>query len=255
MALESDHLAEGLAPDVLDDRDGPARRLSPNELDALARAAVGRALPGKARSSRRKLQALLIAAALSIAGVSAAVFGARVSDGERSPSVPDGARATPPAERAEPERAPAPSPPEPTASSEAKTPSNSAPAARAPSAADLLKTANELRGQGRWADAERVYSEVAARGGTTGPIAALAAASLRLEHLGDPKGALRLYESALRASSVSAEAELGIANSYRALGDRDGEIRTLRRLVAAYPNAAFRERVEARLRALEAQKP
>jgi tetratricopeptide (TPR) repeat protein len=76
-----------------------------------------------------------------------------------------------------------------------------------------------------------------------------------LEHLGDPKGALRLYQSALRASSLSAEAELGIANSYRALGDRDGEIRTLERLVIAYPNAAFREQVEARLRTLEAKKP
>jgi tetratricopeptide (TPR) repeat protein len=120
-----------------------------------------------------------------------------------------------------------------------------------------LKTANQLRRQGRWADAERAYSEVLVTYGATaqGPVAALAAASLRLEHLGDPQGALRLYQTALRSSSLSAEAELGIANCYRALGDRDAEMRALRRLVATHPHAAFHERAAARLRALEAGKP
>jgi tetratricopeptide (TPR) repeat protein len=257
MALESDRLAEGIAPGALDDHDGPAKRLTPGELDAAVSAAVSRALPPKTHLSRRTVQALLIAATLCLAGVSAALIAARAFDDDRSPPASDPARGAPPAERSEPRISPAPSHPELVASSEVRAPSEGESGARAPSAADLLKAANELRRQGRWAEAERAYSQVATRYGATGqgPVAALAAASLRLEHLGDPKGALRLYQSALGASSLSAEAELGIANSYRALGDRDAELRTLRRLASAYPNAAFHERVEARLRALETGKP
>jgi tetratricopeptide (TPR) repeat protein len=121
------------------------------------------------------------------------------------------------------------------------------------SAADSLKAANELRRQGRWAEAENAYSEIARGypGSSQGSVAALAAASLRLEHLNDARGALALYQASLRTAGLSAEAELGIANCYRALGERDKEIAALKRLVSAYPKALFRKRVQSRLKALQ----
>ena len=125
------------------------------------------------------------------------------------------------------------------------------------SAADLLKAANQLRRQGQWAEAERAYANIARHYGASaqGPVAALAAASLRLEHLSDPRGALRLYQSAKKAPSLSAEAELGVANCYRALGDREAEIAALRRVTAAHPEALFHDRAVRRLQTLESQTP
>jgi hypothetical protein len=64
-----------------------------------------------------------------------------------------------------------------------------------------------------------------------------------------------LYQAALRASSLAAEAQLGIADCYRALGDRGAEIAALRRLSAEHPEALFHERALHRLQALEAGKP
>jgi tetratricopeptide (TPR) repeat protein len=86
-------------------------------------------------------------------------------------------------------------------------------------------------------------------------VAALAAASLHLEHLNDAHGALALYQRSLRTSGLSAEAELGIANCYRALADREREIAALRRLITAYPGSLFHERAARRLQALQATRP
>jgi tetratricopeptide (TPR) repeat protein len=258
MPVNSDPPLEGVLLEPLDDRDGPARRISAEEFDAAVEAAVDRALLPRRRLGR-KLPLLLAAAALCVTGLSAALFVTRPPWAGFSSSA-----STPPAARDT--RAPGVTPPvasnppaasaEPPAVAPVKAQGPAA-SARSPSAADLLQTANQLRRLGRWAEAERTYAQVASSyGGTSqGPVAALAAASLRLEHLGDPRGALRLYQTARRVSSLAAEAELGIANSYRALGEREAEIGALRRVVSAYPQAMFREQAAARLKALEAGKP
>lgn len=153
----------------------------------------------------------------------------------------------------EPERLPV----EETPSTPGTTGGESASKARTTSAVDALQAANKLRRQGRWADAARAYAQIANdRSGTAqGSVAALAAASLRLEHLNDPRGALRLYQTATHDSDLAAEAQLGIADCYHALGDRDAEMGTLRRLISAYPDALSRERAAQRLQALQSAKP
>lgn len=275
MSANFDSLSEGGGLERLDEGAGPARRLSAEESEAAVQAALERAFPvRRAPFLRRRLSLLLIAAALGVTGLSAALvltqrarLGAPVTKIGPLPvgvSAQQAPRAKPgPQREAQPSSNPEPlAASEPPSSAEPAHPafasgSERLPSARASSALDLLKTANQLRRQGRWADAERAYAQIASGYGSTaqGPVAALAAASLRLEHLGDPRGALRLYQTALRASSLSAEAELGIAECYRALGQRDAEVAALRRLTSAHPQALFRERALRRLRALEGEKP
>lgn len=283
MYANLDSLSEGAGLEALDGRAGPARRLSAEESEAAVHSALKRAFPARrAPFERPRLSLLLVAAALAVTGLSAALvitrpawFGASAT---KAGSVPIGvpAQQAPPTKRA-PQREAQPSSvlqptvaPEPPSSAEATdrssvraSPSAGAPSAervpsaRASSALDLLKAANQLRRQGRWADAERAYAQIASSHGSSaqGPVAALAAASLRLEHLRDPRGALRLYQTALRASSLSVEAELGMAECYRVLGEREAETSLLRRLTSAHPQALFRERALHRLQALEGGKP
>lgn len=255
MPVNPDSLSDDALLEVLDERKGPALPLSERETEALLQAALDRALPARAAPFfRRRSFALLLAAALFMTGISAALvlkrsgsIGSRPSALAPQPSsgqkleVRPSSSAVP---KAVPERAPVGDAPEEKSSMGAEHASS----AHA-NTLDLLKAANQLRRQGRWADAERAYAQIPS------PVAALAAASLRLEHLNDPRGALRLYQSALRASSLSAEAELGIADCYRALGDRAAEIAALRRLTSAHPDALFHERALRRLQALEAGKP
>src|SRR6185503_17341451 len=100
MPMSSEPLFEGAAPRVLDDGDGPARRLSPAELDALARAVLDRAMPVQRRFGRRKVGLLLLAASLCIAGVSTALFMQRSPPA--SPPPPAAGRIVAPAERPKP---------------------------------------------------------------------------------------------------------------------------------------------------------
>lgn len=276
MPSNSDAFSDEPLLDALDERSGPALPLSDHAADAAVRAAVSRALPTRvAPGSRRRISALLLAAALGMTGVAAAFVitqkGWSGSPAQKAISAPlASVRALVHSPNRATEAVPTPSAS--TAPAQVETPSvvNGAtdesanpPSPERPGGArpsnvlDLLKAANQLRRQARWAEAEHAYAQVASAYGNTaqGPVAALAAASLRLEHLGDPRGALVLYQRALRASSLSAEAQLGIADCYRALGERAAEITALQRLTAAHPEALFHERAVRRLRALEAREP
>jgi hypothetical protein len=119
---------------------------------------------------------------------------------------------------------------------------------------DLLRAANRLRAEHRWAEAEQTYQRVIARGPDHAEAyaASIAAASIRLEHLGDARGALQLYRATARAGNgaLVEEADWGIAECYRALGDRDAEVSALRTFVGAHPQSALRPTAEARLSAL-----
>jgi tetratricopeptide (TPR) repeat protein len=267
MSVHPDSLSDDALLEVLDDRAGPSLPLSEREAEARVQAAVLRALPAGGKPFlRRRSPALLLAAALAVTGVSAAFvltrsgFTGAATDAAPVPANPRAELAPRSGSQQKLEVAP-PVVPEPSPVSDAPDVVSSSGSERGSGARsnplDLLKAANQLRGQGRWAEAERAYAHIASSYGGTAqsPVAALAAASLRLEHLNDPRGALRLYQAALRAPSLSAEAELGIADCYRALGDRAAEIAALRRLTSAHPEALFHERAQRRLQALEARKP
>lgn len=94
-------------------------------------------------------------------------------------------------------------------------------------------------------------------GTSAAQIAQLSSAALHLEHLGQPREALRLYQGAAAAQGrgpLAEEALYGAAEAYRALGDRDGEVRALRGLLRleGVGRSPLLQRAEARLRILDA---
>jgi len=122
-------------------------------------------------------------------------------------------------------------------------------------ARDELARANTLRASRRWRAAEESYGRVAARfrGSEEAYAAAVAAADLRLEHLNDPGGALRMFRAAVRAhprGALAEEARYGVAECERALHHDDGEASALRSFLSAHPGSALAPRVRARLGAL-----
>jgi hypothetical protein len=161
--------------------------------------------------------------------------------------------------KAQPETRPTASEPAPEATGAAPEPSappsSSAPPAPKPLAEDLLRTANEHRRERRWRDAERTYQKVisGAPGSAAAYSATVAAGSLRLEQLGDPAGALRLFRAALSQRSGGAlaeEARWGVAEAHRALGDRAAEAEALRAFVSAHPSSLMASSAQKRLQAL-----
>lgn len=127
-------------------------------------------------------------------------------------------------------------------------------------AEDLLRLANEHRRARRWAEADEVYQRVMKRyrGTAAAQVAQLASAALHLEHLGQPQEALRLYRGAVRGRTrgpMAEEAQYGVAEACRALGDVAGEAQALRgylRLPAS-ADSPMRQRAQARLSALGAK--
>ncbi len=248
------------------DGEGPAERIDAAAAAALVERAVDGALPGgpaRARTTKGKRAAWLLAAAVVLGGSAAAAMYAALRAPQpqqppqpQPPSAAAPAAAMPAPASAEPALAPAPSPaqPKPAPQSSAR-PSASERGARATE--DLLQRANRLRGEGHYRAAERVYLRAAAQGagGATAYSARTAAASLRLEQLGDPRGALRLYQQALRQSPTGAltpEIREGMAHAYQALGRASDEQRMLQALLAAQPSGPAAERARKRLQVLDA---
>jgi tetratricopeptide (TPR) repeat protein len=249
----SDLPAEVALLQPLDGGEGPALRLSSTERRAVVEAALERALPAR----RPRFAAVQRWSRVASTAPSTSVSGASPSAGSRTTSGLTEPRPIIPVPDATAEVASVGEGASPASSAKTDSVTERASNPRTGGAADLLKLANQLRRQGQWAEAERAYARVASNygGSTQGPVAALAAASLRLEHLSDPRGALRLYQSAKKAPSLAAEAEFGVANCYRALGDREAEMVALRRVTSAYPEALFHDRAARRLQALEGRKP
>ncbi len=255
---------------ALDGDAGPARHLPAAALEALAASAVERAFPvalapGARRSAPRWAMAAAVLACTSAAA--AFVAGQRLAPRPAAPAVVPSSAAPvepvrgPGAARGPDHRAlPVPSVEDARAASSAPPPEPAAaPLASelAPPPEDLLRAANQLRQQGRWREAERAYGRVMERypGTATAYVARVAAASLRLDHLGDPAGALALYRGALAGGALGEEALLGTARCHRALGDRASEAATLRRLLAAHPRSLLAAQASARLAELEGRAP
>ncbi|MFY1828901.1 hypothetical protein ACN47A_23480 [Myxococcus fulvus] len=267
--VDEDGPNELLAP--LDDGPGPARRLSRQKSAALVQAALLAAMDAPSPPPRRRHRPhWWMGGALLVVGA-AAVATWQLSRRQEPPAPQDAAviaPSPPMLPRAEPvlpvprvPEAVAPELPVPTVpeavARERSVPSvpeavalepsapvkprSSAPSA-APAPEDLLRRANEHRATGQWKAAEALYLRVirAEPQGMSAYVARVASGALRLEHLGDARGALRQYQEALKGwpgGLLEEEAGHGVTEALRALGDRDGEARALEGFLARHPDS------------------
>lgn len=252
----------------LDGRPGPAPRISAERGDAMVDRAL-EAWQGKGASRRRSASRRTVAAtgaAILVAGAAAAAYFSGLDEMETPrPQIAD-----PPAQRTAASPPPVPSskteplaaetPALPKAAPEpapAKTTASESPTPASKSLDDWMRQASRLRRRGRWSDAEQAYRQVyrAHPGTLSAYVARVAAASLRLDQLGDPSGARRLFEAARQArpaGSLDVEARQGIANASRRLGDMAAERVALRGLIAAHPQTRAAENARQRLKEIEA---
>jgi hypothetical protein len=132
------------------------------------------------------------------------------------------------------------------------------PAAVETSPRDMLQQANDLRAQRQWLAATQIYEKTLRTfpGRAEAYSAMVAAGVLRLDQLGDPKGALALFSSAVRArprGPLAEEARWGAIQSYRVLGDRASEKAALQEFVTLHPQSLLAWRALARLRELRGE--
>jgi hypothetical protein len=117
---------------------------------------------------------------------------------------------------------------------------------------DIVSLANQRRKEKRWRAAEELY-ELAMRdhaGTDAAAIATVASASLHLDHLADPAGALRRFHKALHLrpdGALAEEARWGLAETHRALGDGAAERAALRTFLSAHPRSVNAGRARQRL--------
>jgi tetratricopeptide (TPR) repeat protein len=254
---------------TLDDRSGPAQRISRDraaemvaaalvEFDAVApRSAAKRGVRGwSAGTWAAAAGALLVFAG----GAAAARYYWHVGE----PPAPVVAPAKPPA--------PAPAKPvqvEPTpALAEPADPQNenasepvppSKPRARTAiserALEDLLQRANHQRAAGNFREAAATYAQVYERSPKTQAayVARVAGAAIELEHLSNPLRARKLFEQALRdepRAALDLEARQGLTVALRDLEDRPAEIKALHALVQTHPDSPAARRAQVRLREL-----
>ncbi len=117
---------------------------------------------------------------------------------------------------------------------------------------DLIARGNQLRSERRWAEAEAAYTAAAraAPGSATSHVADVAAAAIRLEHRGDPAGAVARYQRALAArpnGPLALEAREGIARAERRRGRAAAERAALEAIVTHHAGTAAAARARARL--------
>lgn len=118
-------------------------------------------------------------------------------------------------------------------------------------AADLLGEANAKRAEKKWRESDALYEKVVQRApkSLAAQTALVASASLRLEHLGDPKGAAQRFRRALALAPTGALAEdarWGLAEAARASHDDKTEAAALDAFLAHHPQSPLAERAKAR---------
>jgi hypothetical protein len=123
---------------------------------------------------------------------------------------------------------------------------------------DFLDDANRLRAEKRWRDADENYARVwqAAPNSSAAYVARVASAAVRLEHLHDPKTALARYRAALDQAPRGAlleEIRFGIAECWRARGNRSEERKALEAFVHDHPGSGLASKARARLTELSAK--
>ncbi|WP_233602473.1 tol-pal system YbgF family protein, partial [Corallococcus sp. CA047B] len=169
-----------------------------------------------------------------------------------TPAVPEPTRLA----TLEPVPLPEPAPPEPFVIEHPRPSRPAAVGTREPARPeDLLRQANGLRSEGKWKEAEALYLRVirAQPSSLAAYVARVASGSLRLEHLGDARGALRQFQDAQRfqpGGMLDPEARHGEAEAYRALGDTAAETRVLTAFIALHPDSPLSAASRNRLREL-----
>jgi tetratricopeptide (TPR) repeat protein len=251
---------------VLDDRPGPAPRITRERALAMVATALAELPPPIAAPRRFAAQgrSWLVAAAV-LFGVVGGAAAARwyFADTTKAPeAAPPKAAAS---VRATPLQPPAAAVAAPSAmqpvdveviDSEAASERSAAERGRgAPE--DLLQKANRLRTQGRFRDAAQTYSTVSDRYPKTlsSYVAQVAAASIELEHLSNPGRARKLFERALREhpeGALDLEARQGLATALRDLGQEKAEVEVLHRLIDVHPGSPAAKRAAMRLAELGA---
>jgi tetratricopeptide (TPR) repeat protein len=256
---------------TLDDRPGPAARLTRERAAAMIDAALldfdGAMAAGNARDRRKSLFPLLAIAASVLLGLVGVAAAARFyfHFGERTPVSPTQSLTAPPRVAAHNRPQPAPETPV-TATPINETPVDATPLraaakpARAGAPEDLLQKANHLRADGQFREAAQTYALVYERfpKSSSAYVARVAAAAIQLEHLSNPTLARRLFEQGLReqpAGALDLEARQGLSTALRDLEDRPAEIRTLQALVNAHPDSPAARRAQVRLREIDGSVP
>jgi TolA-binding protein len=117
---------------------------------------------------------------------------------------------------------------------------------------DWLVEGNRLRAERRWAKADDAYTRAAqhAPNTQTAYVARVASGAVRLEHLGDARGALARYRAAqeqLPHGALAEEILWGIVEAERALGDRAREHAALERFLREFPSSPLAGQARARL--------
>jgi hypothetical protein len=125
------------------------------------------------------------------------------------------------------------------------------PAKPAPSAADLLGEANAKRMAKQWRDSDALYAKVVERApkSLAAQSALISSATIRLEHLGDPKGAARRFRRVLAIApdgALAEDARWGLAEAARALGDQKAEAAALDAFLAHHAGSPLAARAKAR---------
>jgi hypothetical protein len=125
------------------------------------------------------------------------------------------------------------------------------------SAAALFGAAESARGQGDFAEARRLYAQLASRfHGTREELSArVLGGQMMLDDLDEPAAALRSFERYLRDEpngTLAEEALLGRAQALRRLGRADTEAAAWSDLLARYPRSVHAELARERLAALAA---
>jgi ferric-dicitrate binding protein FerR (iron transport regulator) len=128
--------------------------------------------------------------------------------------------------------------------------------AAGPGPAELLAEAQALRAARDWAGAVAAYDTVVRRHGTSAEArsASISSATIRLDHLRDPRGALGLFDGYLArhaSGALAQEAAWGRCRALRALHRTADERQALASFVAAYPAALEADAARARLREIE----
>jgi hypothetical protein len=123
---------------------------------------------------------------------------------------------------------------------------------------DMLQQANDLRARRQWLAATQIYEKTRRTypGRAEAYSAMVAAGMLHLDQLGDAKGALSLFSSAVRArprGPLLEEARWGAVQAHRALGDKAAELAALQEFVTLHPQSLLASRAQARLRELRGE--
>jgi len=123
-------------------------------------------------------------------------------------------------------------------------------------ARSLLRQARKRRAARDWRGAARAYRALLRHHGGSAETGAarVALGMLLLDHLGNPAGALRLFQRYLaetRLGPLAQEAAYGRIRALHRLGRRAAELRALRQFLHLYPGALQEPFVRKRIMALQ----